>query len=731
MASPDEPEGPVPPVAVVVADTLRADMTEEPILLDRLPTLRRLFGESYLFTRAYAPSHWTLPSHASLFTGLPPHVHGARPPEMRLRAESPTLAEVFRRAGYRTACVTCNPWLSAVHGMTRGFDDVWQPSLLPLAARLHAISDWLANLSNGDGGPHPWMGLAQRVAALVLSTPAADNGARALRRGMRNYWEPEGRPPFLLINLMEAHGPYQGRGSFAAWEKRMAHHGVFGRWERLKFSILAGRVPITEPMRRDIDGIYWENVQYLDRQLGHLLDEAPRAFLEDGYLVLVSDHGQLLGEDDRIDHAAGLYEPLIRVPLAIRPPGGNGSARVGHPVDISWLYRLLEAIARGDRAPMRRWLDWVARQGVVVSEASGGIVPHVDRLRGRDADFRRDLLAFRSRHDHPALAAVGDRWKLICHLGRTEDELYDLRADPGEKVNRMEEEKETVDELHRELRARFLGETRSPEGPVRRDELPLETKRAVAETVLREALTSPRKAVLVWTGGKDSNLLLHLATDVARREGLPPPRLMLVDHGTHFPETWDFLDRVAEATNASVLVVRNEPLVEALRAGRESVPLDDLDGENQEEALKAGLEGKDVPLDLNTAVGNHLLKTVALKRALREHGFNAVISGIRWDENPARAREVFFSPREDPPHTRVHPILPWTERDVWTYTREHDLPVHPLYERGYRSFDGIHDSEPTDTRPAWEQDLEGTVERAGRAQDKEEIMRRLRALGYF
>ncbi len=101
----------------------------------------------------------------------------------------------------------------------------------------------------------------------------------------------------------------------------------------------------------------------------------------------------------------------------------------------------------------------------------------------------------------------------------------------------------------------------------------------------------------------------------------------------------------------------------------------------------------------------------------------------RWDENPARSTEVFFSPRKS--HTRVHPILLWTEREVWDYTLEHGLPIHPLYAEGYRSFDGVKDSKPTDTRPAWEQDLEGSEERAGRAQDKERIMERLRALGYF
>ena len=144
-----------------------------------------------------------------------------------------------------------------------------------------------------------------------------------------------------------------------------------------------------------------------------------------------------------------------------------------------------------------------------------------------------------------------------------------------------------------------------------------------------------------------------------------------------------------------------------------------------------GLRGTAVPFSLNTEVGNHLMKTVALNRLVRRERIDTVITGIRWDENPARASEVFFSPRESPAHVRVHPILPWTERDVWTFTLRERLPVHPLYAKGYRSLDGIHDSRPTDSRPAWEQDLEGSYERAGRAQDKEHIMERLRAQGYF
>ncbi len=295
----------------------------------------------------------------------------------------------------------------------------------------------------------------------------------------------------------------------------------------------------------------------------------------------------------------------------------------------------------------------------------------------------------------------------------------------------MRKHDDVFQKLHEMLRERLLVGGTNPSMEQRKDTLPLPAKTTIAEAVLREALNGERKAAIVWTGGKDSTLVLHLALATTRDDGVETPPVLFVDHGQHFQETWAFADEVVEAEGLTLLVARNEPLVARIREGARALPLTDLDTENQEEALRAGLEREEVRLDLNTAVGNHLLKTVALNQALRKHRFEAVIAGIRWDESPARSAEVFFSPREDPDHIRVHPILPWTEREVWDFTLEHGLPIHPLYELGYRSFDGIHDSEPTDTRPAWEQDLEGSKERAGRAQDKEEIMAQLRALGYF
>jgi len=97
--------------------------------------------------------------------------------------------------------------------------------------------------------------------------------------------------------------------------------------------------------------------------------------------------------------------------------------------------------------------------------------------------------------------------------------------------------------------------------------------------------------------------------------------------------------------------------------------------------------------------------------------------GIRWDEHPARAQETFFSERKDPDHTRIHPILALTEKDIWTYIKKYDVPYCKLYDEGYRS---LGEKEFT-----YKVSDKSATERSGRHKDKEEMMGKLRSFGYF
>ena len=129
------------------------------------------------------------------------------------------------------------------------------------------------------------------------------------------------------------------------------------------------------------------------------------------------------------------------------------------------------------------------------------------------------------------------------------------------------------------------------------------------------------------------------------------------------------------------------------------------------------------------------MKTVVFNMYLEEHRVQAVFQGLRWDEQSARQKDEYIDevPAGElvPAHTRIRPILHFSERDIWDATLHFGVPYCPLYSKGYRSLGAKTTSLKMSDVPAWEQDLEHTEERAGRRQDKEKTMARLRQLGYM
>ena len=260
--------------------------------------------------------------------------------------------------------------------------------------------------------------------------------------------------------------------------------------------------------------------------------------------------------------------------------------------------------------------------------------------------------------------------------------------------------------------------------------LTLDAKISIAKTVVHDALNNFHNPAAVWSGGKDSTVVLHLIKTVTEENGLKIPPCIFVDHGDHFDETFKIMGDISKSWNVRVVFVKNEDVLSHI--GKDSrIQVSDLNESNQREIKKLKFEGNSFEYSLNSVEANHLLKTVPMNDAIRSYQFDALFTGIRWDENPARSSEVFMSQRMDPAHMRVHPILLFTERNIWQYIFKFNIPFHPLYELGYRSIDGKMDSHKVGDKPAWEQDLEHTTERAGRAQDKEALMEKLRRAGYM
>ena len=261
----------------------------------------------------------------------------------------------------------------------------------------------------------------------------------------------------------------------------------------------------------------------------------------------------------------------------------------------------------------------------------------------------------------------------------------------------------------------------------------LEEKITKSKQVIREALSrfSHDGFYLAWTGGKDSTTMLWLCKQACQELNLPLPRAMFIDEGHVFEEILELVDQVKTKWNVTVEVVKNTDVSDKADRVGDMIRVSDLNERNRLEIDKLGFTEDAFPFEPESYIGNHLMKTVAMNMFLETNGVKGLATAIRWDEQEARIEEDYFSPRENPNHTRVHPILHFNERDIWNTIHNNHIPFCSLYHQGYRSLGAKGSTVKNSDIPAWEQDLENTTERAGRGQDKEEIMAQLRNLGYM
>ena len=251
--------------------------------------------------------------------------------------------------------------------------------------------------------------------------------------------------------------------------------------------------------------------------------------------------------------------------------------------------------------------------------------------------------------------------------------------------------------------------------------------------VFREAFNRIDRVAMLWSLGKDSNVMVWLARKAFF--GRVPFPVVHIDTGRKFPEMYEFRERYAREWDLD-LVVGNCP------------PLEEIDP------------------SLPPAARSAARKTAGLKALIEARSFAGIVAGIRRDEEGTRAKERYFSPRSDagnwdvreqppefwgqfntefPPgtHVRIHPLLHWTEIDIWRYTRHEGIPTVPLYfARDGRRYRSLGDRDITYSVPSTAATIDEVIdelettrlaERSGRAMDheSEDAFERLRADGYM
>ncbi len=233
--------------------------------------------------------------------------------------------------------------------------------------------------------------------------------------------------------------------------------------------------------------------------------------------------------------------------------------------------------------------------------------------------------------------------------------------------------------------------------------------------VIREAYEKFNNLAIVVSGGKDSTALLDVLMKTIKENGYEQPWVLLSDP-IPFPENEEFCKKLVDHYGLKKALFYRQ-----------------FSDKYREHVIK---EIGGIARDKQFCC--YWLKVVPLNDFLREYNIDGLFVAIRWDEHPERAKEKYFSPREDPPHTRIHPILHWSWANVWEYIKANNVPVNPLYFKGYTSLgcrpctvpvkqDGFKD---IDEIIAFAK-AKKVAERAGRDIDKERIMENLRKLGYF
>ena len=387
-------------VLLITCDTLRADrLGVYGFAAGTSPNLDAFAEQCLVYDKAYAAAPMTMPSFASMMTGLLPDHTGVVNNHVLIPAQATTIAESLSDAGFATSAVVSNWVLKSRdvdkrRGMEQGFD---------------AFDDTMQS--------------AERTRKKVKERLAPDTTDAALA------WL-ETRPSdrfFLWVHYQDPHGPYTPPEEFIEARERAS-----GRLLPLSNrSNTAGNIPFYQVLGQEMSTDFYEDryeaeIRFFDRELGRLLDALEQQnLLEEALVIFTADHGESLGEHDWwFSHGQTLYDELVRVPLLIRFPGEMPAQSMQWQGD----YRRSEAL-----------VGHVDLHATIL--ASVGLTPGPTHgLNLLDTEFESGRVISQSVWE-PGEAkrwqgATDGRWRWLQN--QAGEMLFDLEADPNEETNKLQ-----------------------------------------------------------------------------------------------------------------------------------------------------------------------------------------------------------------------------------------------------------------------------------------------------
>jgi arylsulfatase A-like enzyme len=412
------PTPPSPNVVLITMDTARADhVSVYGYARDTTPNLRQFARRATVYSRAFATSDFTLPTHASIFTGLYPAFHGAglvatgprSVTALPLGPGPPTVAGMLAARGYGTAAVVANyAYLAPWTGLLRGF----------------TAADWTRPVTLTGENQEFYLRESVRRVLRAASLP---NGfdrismtATDVNRAAERLLDRIGSPFFLFLNYMDAHDylpPPPFDTYFPGKQPKFDNHRDPVRWSD---DVNSHERPLLPEARAHLISQYDGGIAAEDAAIGEFLAWLDRRHALDNTLVIVlSDHGEGFGEHSLLGHGLGsVHQTQIAIPLIVKYPHqdeGRRSDRLVSQVDVAPTIFDVTGIARPKDLAGRNLMEPASESDAVYARARS-VMPNIPRFQG----IRRTILS--------------GSLKLITWT-QGPPELYDLASDPGEEHN--------------------------------------------------------------------------------------------------------------------------------------------------------------------------------------------------------------------------------------------------------------------------------------------------------
>ena len=416
-----------PNIVLVVFDTVKSsNLSCYGYGRNTTPGIDRIAEEGTVFDNAYCVAPWTVPNHASIFTGLYVAQHGATQENTFLDMGRATTAEILYNNGYETVAFINNVNLTALNGFDQGFESFHE---------LWREEEEVEFLPDNQNAPD-------------------DAGTFAAVHGTKRWFDDRDageRPFFLFLNFMEAHIPYNPPDPF---KYRFLDESAILTEHILKYDYIdyiSGRYSMDETDFATAEALYDGGIAYMDSMLCNLIEHfEKKGVMENTLLIITSDHGEFFGEHDLVGHQFALYNTLLHIPLIIRFPSeinaGNRSEKRIQLIDL--FSTMLDAA--GYSPPIE-----VPGTSIFEDTEHENLYAEYYKPSRYLREFKRRKLKFDHSFLDRRIKSLQSRKYKFIHSSLGNHELFNLRDDPGETLNLVDIEPAVAAGMEEELNLWF------------------------------------------------------------------------------------------------------------------------------------------------------------------------------------------------------------------------------------------------------------------------------------